>query len=176
MQNMRLEDKEIAEHGDEGQGDRLMQAKRYVPSGPEAAVAGALANTLLAFCDKRCMRLFAMQMRRRSKPRANMNPDTPQLQASSSMSERVPVGGTASSLRRASATGTVPDELTEPPRLEVMLRSKLVGHLLTPLAAAASPGRKLPGNTCHIPAAGSPSGMYVASTSMPSSNRSRNDV
>lgn len=29
-QNMRLEDRKVAEHGDEGQGDRLIEAKRYI--------------------------------------------------------------------------------------------------------------------------------------------------
>ena len=113
---------------------------------------------------------------RRSKPPAATQPDIPQLRASASMPERSTTASRSPQVRRASASAALPDNIPAAPRLEVMLKSKIVGQLLTPIAAAASAGRRPAGSSCHLPAAGSPSGMCVTSTSWPSSSRSRNDV
>ncbi|KAL8270462.1 hypothetical protein Esti_005609 [Eimeria stiedai] len=140
FKHMGLEDKEIAEHGDEQQGDRLVEAKW------------------------------------RAKPVSNVKRDTPQLQTSSSFSDGSSTAGKTPQLRRASMSA-ISDEPSAASRLEAVLKSKLVGHLLTPIAAvAASAGRHPSGGSCHISSAGSASGVFVASAPRPSTNRSRNDV
>ncbi|KAL8424279.1 hypothetical protein Efla_002897 [Eimeria flavescens] len=140
FKHMGMEDKRIAEHGDEGQGDRLVEAKW------------------------------------RSRPTWDLKRDMPLLQTSSSFSDSSRTAEKAPQVRRAS-TSAVNEEPTSALRLEAMLRSKFVGHLLNPVAAAAaSAGRSTAGGSCHVPSAGSPSGVYVASASRPSTNRSRNDV
>ncbi|KAL8432745.1 hypothetical protein ACSSS7_004369 [Eimeria intestinalis] len=141
FKHMGLADKEIAEHGDEGQGDRLVKAKW------------------------------------RAKPVSNSKRDTSQLKTSSSFSDGSSTAAkTPQQLRRAS-TSAISDEPSAASRLEAVLKSKFVGHLLTPIAAvAASAGRHPTGGSCHVSSAGSPSGVFVASASRPSTNRSRNDV
>ncbi|KAL8445881.1 hypothetical protein Emag_004960 [Eimeria magna] len=140
FKHMGLADKEIAEHGDEGQGDRLVEAKW------------------------------------RAKPVSNVKRDSSQLQTSSSFSDSSSTAGKTPQLRRSS-TSAISDEPSAASRLEAVLKSKYVGHLLTPLAAvAASAGRQPTGGSCHVSSAGSPSGVYMASASGPSTNRSRNDV
>ncbi|OEH73661.1 serine threonine specific protein phosphatase [Cyclospora cayetanensis] len=136
LQDMRLEDRRVAELGDEGQGDRLMEAKRRSKPAPQVQSSG---------------------------PR--------QLQTSISLRERTTPGNKgpmiALSRDRSSSSSS---------HVDLLLHNKFVGHLLTPIAASAVAARRPPSKPCHIPAAGGPSGMCVASGSRPASSRSRNDV